>query len=78
METRLSEVADGIHQMTTHISEANFSFNQYLIAGDEPALFHTGGRQLFPLVSDAVSRVLPVERCAGSASATSSLTSAAR
>ena len=62
METRIAEVADGIHQLTTHVAEMNFSFNQYLITGDEPMLFHTGPRQMFPLVSDAVARVVPVNQ----------------
>jgi flavorubredoxin len=61
METRITEVADGVHQLTTHIAEIDFGFNQYLITGDEPMLFHTGMRGLFPLVSDAVSRVVPIE-----------------
>ena len=61
METRITEVADGVYQTTTYIEEANFSFNQYVINGDEPMLFHTGGRGLFPLVSDAVSKVMPVD-----------------
>jgi len=61
METRLTEVADGVHQLTTHISEMDFSFNQYLVNGEEPLLFHTGGRGLFPLVSEAVGRVTPMD-----------------
>lgn len=61
METRTAEVANGVYQLTTHISEMDFCFNQYLIAGDEPLLFHTGGRALFPLVRDAVAAVLPPE-----------------
>lgn len=61
MQTRVTEVADGVYQLTTHISEMNFSFNQYLVSGDEPLLFHTGGRALFPLVKDAVATVLPPE-----------------
>ena len=39
-----------------------FSFNQYLIDDDEPLLFHTGPRKLFPLVREAIGRVMPVER----------------
>jgi flavorubredoxin len=39
-----------------------FNFNQYLIVDDAPLLFHTGQRKLFPLVSEAVRAVLPVER----------------
>ncbi len=61
METRVSEIADGIHQMTTVVADSPVAFNQYLIAGDEPTLFHTGMRQLFPLVSAAVSKVVPAE-----------------
>ncbi|MGZ4708309.1 MAG: oxygen-binding di-iron domain-containing protein, partial [Acidimicrobiales bacterium] len=61
METRVTEVADGIHQLTTYVAEMDFSFNQYLVTGDEPLLFHTGPRQLFPLVSEAVARVLPID-----------------
>jgi len=61
MDTRVTEIADGIHQLTTHVAEMDFSFNQYLVTGDEPLLFHTGPRQLFPLVSDAVARVVPVD-----------------
>ena len=62
METRIAEVGDGIHQLTTHVPEMNFSFNQYLVTGDEPLLFHTGPRQMFPLVSEAVARVMPVDQ----------------
>ena len=60
METRIAEVADGVHQLTTYVAEMDFSFNQYLITGDEPTLFHTGPRQMFPLVADAVATVTPV------------------
>ena len=37
-----------------------FSFNQYLVVDDEPLLFHTGPRGLFPLVTEAIASVLPV------------------
>lgn len=57
METRVTEVATGIHQLATFVG-APVGFNQYLIAADEPLLFHTGMRQMFPLVSAGVSKVL--------------------
>jgi len=62
METRVTEIAEGVHQLTTHVTDMNFSFNQYLVTGDEPLLFHTGPRQMFPLVSEAVSRVMPADQ----------------
>lgn len=61
METRVTEIAEGIYQLTTHVAESPVDFNQILVAGEEPLLFHTGARQLFPLVSEAVARILPVE-----------------
>jgi flavorubredoxin len=61
MQTRVTEVAPGIHQLTTVIPGAPVAFNQYLIAAEEPLLFHTGLRGLFPLVSAGVSSVLRAE-----------------
>jgi len=60
--TNVNEIADGIYRINTPvpIPGAEFNFNQYLIADDEPLLFHLGLRQLFPLVSEAIESVLPV------------------
>jgi flavorubredoxin len=62
LDTRLTEIADGVHQLTTYLPEMDFGFNQFLVDADEPLLFHTGLRQMFPSVSDTVSRVVPVDR----------------
>lgn len=58
METRVTEIADGIHQLTTVVPGAPVAFNQYLITAEEPMLFHTGMRGMFPLVSQAAATVL--------------------
>ena len=61
--TNVHEVSEGIYRINTPVAIAGgFSFNQYLIAGDEPLLFHTGPRKMFALVREAVASVLPVER----------------
>ena len=63
--TNVHEVADGIYRINTPVvieGAGGFSFNQYLIVDDEPLLFHTGPRKMFPLVREAVASVLPVER----------------
>jgi len=62
--TNVHEIAAGIYRINTPVSMPGrgFSFNQYLIAGDEPLLFHTGPRKLFALVREAVQSVLPPER----------------
>jgi flavorubredoxin len=60
--TRVDEIADGIYRIHTPIPPSvipkGFSFNQYLIVDEEPLLFHTGLRKLFPLVRDAVASVI--------------------
>ena len=64
MQPQLDEIADGIFRISTWIPEvtpAGFTFNQFLVVADEPLLFHTGARGLFPLVAEAVARVTPVE-----------------
>lgn len=63
--TNVHEVSDGIYRINTPVTipgGGGFSFNQYLIVDEEPLLFHTGPRKMFPLVREAVASVLPVER----------------
>ncbi len=63
--TNVHEVADGIYRINTPVvieGAGGFSFNQYLITDNEPLLFHTGPRKMFPLVREAVATILPVER----------------
>ena len=65
METRIDEIADGIFRLSTFIPQVpptGLAFNQFLILGDEPLLFHTGMRGLFPLVREAVGKVMPVQK----------------
>jgi flavorubredoxin len=60
--TTVSEIGPRIFRIHTPISEipGGFSFNQILVADDEPLLFHTGGRRLYDGVRAAIERVLPV------------------
>jgi flavorubredoxin len=74
MDTTVDEIAAGIFRLSTWIpgiTEHGFTFNQFLLtapdvtdrggSGDEPFLFHTGMRQLFPSVSEAIGRIIPLE-----------------
>lgn len=63
--TNVHEVAEGIYRINTPVvlpDGGGFSFNQYLVVDDEPLLFHTGPRRMFPLVHEAVASVLPAAR----------------
>jgi flavorubredoxin len=65
MTTRVDEIAHGIYRISTPVTFPNgagFTFNQYLIEADQPLLFHTGPRRMFPLVREAIAAVMPVER----------------
>src|SRR5688572_29029906 len=63
--TNLVEIASGIYRINTPLAlpgEVGFSYNQYLIVDDAPMLFHSGLRRLFPLVSEAIRAVMPLEK----------------
>ncbi|MFZ1163416.1 MBL fold metallo-hydrolase [Mycobacterium sp.] len=64
MQTSVDEIADKVFRLSTwvpDISEHGFTFNQFLLTGDQPFLFHCGMRQLFPLVSAAIAKVIRLE-----------------
>jgi flavorubredoxin len=64
--TTIDEVAPGTYRISTPVDipaiPGGFTFSQFLIADDEPTLFHTGPRRMFPLVSEAISKVIPITR----------------
>ena len=63
--TNLHEIAPGIYRINTPVEipgAMDFNFNQYLVADDEPLLFHTGPKRLYPHVAEAIGKVLPLER----------------
>ena len=65
MDTTVDEIGAGIFRLSTwipDITEHGFTMNQFLLNGDQPFLFHCGHRQLFPLVSAAVAKVIPLEK----------------
>lgn len=64
MDTQIDEIADGIYRLSTLVPEigaTGFTYNQYLIDDEQPLLFHTGPRAMFPLVSEAIGRITPLE-----------------
>jgi flavorubredoxin len=66
VEARIDEIADGIYRLSTFVPEiappAGFTFNQFLVLGDEPLLFHAGLRRMFPPARAALARLVPPER----------------
>lgn len=66
MQTRIHEIGADIYRLSIFVPEvvppAGFTFNRFLILGDEPLLSHCGLRKMFPLVSEAVAKIIPVDR----------------
>jgi flavorubredoxin len=66
MDAKIDEIGDRIFRLSVFVPDiappAGFTFNHFLVAGDEPLLFHCGLRKMFPLVSAAVAKIMPVER----------------
>jgi flavorubredoxin len=64
MKTNVDQIADKVYRLSTFIPEigpSGFTFNQFLVDAEEPLLYHTGMRGLFPLVSEAIEQVLPLQ-----------------
>ncbi len=63
MFTTIDEIAPDIFRFSTFVPQVGptgLSFNQFLIRDEQPFLFHTGMRQLYPLVSEAVGKVIDI------------------
>ena len=56
--TTIKEIAPDTFRITTFVPEINLGFTQFLVRDEEPLLYHTGGRALFPIVHEAVSKLI--------------------
>jgi len=65
LSTNTHEIADKVYRFSTCVEGAapgGFTFNQFLIVAEQPLLFHTGPRKMFPLVKAAIERVMPISK----------------
>ena len=62
MKPHIEEIAPNLYRISTYISTYDLQFNQFLVNDDEPLLYHTGMRKMFPLVLDAVAKVVQPSR----------------
>jgi flavorubredoxin len=64
METKIDEIAPDVFRLSTLVAETapgGFTFNQFVVRDEQPFMFHTGMRGLYPLVSEALSRIIDIE-----------------
>jgi flavorubredoxin len=66
MTAKIDEIADGIFRLSVFVPQvappAGFTFNHFLIKADEPLLYHCGKRKMFPLLAEAVAKIMPIEK----------------
>ena len=59
---QITEVAPDLFRITSFIEPINLQFSQFLLRDEEPLLFHTGLRALFPDVKNAVASLIDTRR----------------
>lgn len=55
---KITEIAPDVYRLSLFIPEANLQFNQFVVRDEEPLLFHTGMRAIFPIVREAVGKII--------------------
>ena len=58
----ITEIAPDVYRLSLFVPEFDLAFQQFLIKDDEPVLYHTGMRAIFPQVREAVAKLIDVER----------------
>lgn len=56
--SNIDEIAPDVFRISTFFPDFDLQFAQFLVRDDEPLLFHTGMKGLFPLVHEAVSELI--------------------
>ena len=54
----VSEIAPDVYRISIFVPDFNLQFNHFLIKDDEPMLYHAGMKQMFPVLLEAVSKII--------------------
>jgi flavorubredoxin len=57
---QIDEIAPDLFRISVYAPQFDLQFNHFLVRDDEPLLFHTGMRRMFPEVREAVARLIDV------------------
>jgi flavorubredoxin len=61
-EAKISEVAPDLFRISIFAPDFNLQFNHFLVKDEEPLLYHTGMRKMFPQVREAVAKLIDPSR----------------
>ena len=54
----VDEIGSDLFRISVYVPELDMQFNHFLVRDDEPLLFHTGLRGMFPLLREAVATLI--------------------
>jgi len=54
----ITEIAPDVYRICTYVPQFDLQFNQFLVKDDEPLLYHTGTRAMFPSLLESVGKIL--------------------
>lgn len=52
------EIAPDVYRLSVFVPQINLQFNHFLVKDDEPLLFHTGSRAMFPVLKELLAKVI--------------------
>ncbi|MEW6155812.1 MAG: MBL fold metallo-hydrolase [Verrucomicrobiota bacterium] len=55
---QIDEIAADLFRLSVYVPDFDMQFNHFVVRDDEPLLFHTGLKSMFPLLREAVSRLI--------------------
>jgi len=59
--TRIDEIGAELFRISTYLPDYDLELNQFLVRDEQPLLYHTGMRALFPAVREAVATLIRPE-----------------
>lgn len=54
----IAEIAPDVFRLSLYVPDLNLQFNHFLVRDEQPLLYHTGMRRMFPQVREAVGRLI--------------------
>jgi len=58
MKTAIHEISPELFRLSVYVPDFDMQFNHFLVRDEEPLLFHTGFKRMFPVLRDAVSTLI--------------------
>lgn len=54
----ITEIAPDVFRISVFVDQINLQFNHFVVRDEEPMLYHTGMRRMFPELREAVAKIL--------------------